>query len=110
MLNWSCPADIEPYERLYQLQERKADEHAWLQGQYFYEAVITAMDNAFAGKKSKLKYTDKPYSLKAREDKGQIAYDDKMRKVKGIFMQLQVMKTNFELSHPKGGEADENKQ
>jgi hypothetical protein len=110
ILNWSCPAEIEPYERLFAFEERKKDEFAWLQGQYIYEAVITALDNAFAGKKSKLKYTEKPYTVKARENKGQIAHDEKMKKVKGLFMQLEVMKANFELSHPKkDGDNLENK-
>lgn len=103
-LDWSCPADIEPYIKMYELSERKADEHAWLHGQYVYEGVLTALDQGFSGKKAKMKYPDKPYSVKAREDKGQIEYDEKMKKVKGLFMQLGVMKANFELTHPKGGE------
>lgn len=103
-LDWSCPADIEPYIKLYELSERKVDEHAWLQGQYIYEGVLTALDQGFSGKKAKMEYPNKPYSEKAREDKGQIEYDEKMKKVKGIFMQLGVMKANFELTHPKGGE------
>ena len=104
-LDWSCPADIEPYMKMYDLSERKEDEKAWLHGRYVYEAVLTALDKGFSGKKSKMEYPDKPYSIKAREDKGQIAYDEKMKKVKGIFMQLGVMKANFELTHPKEGDA-----
>jgi len=104
-LDWSCPADIEPYIKMYELSERKADEHAWLHGQYVYEGMVTALDQGFSGKKAKMKYPEKPYSTKAREDKGQIAYDEKMKKVKGIFMQLGVMKANFDLTHPKEGDA-----
>lgn len=108
-LCWSCPADVEPYIKMYELEQTKADEHAWLQGMYGYEATITALDNAFSGKKSKLKYPDKPYTAKAKEDKGQAAHEEKMRKVRGLFMQLEVMKTNFELNHPKGGDDNEDK-
>jgi len=104
-LDWSCPAEIEPYTKMYELMERKADEHAWLHGQYVYEGMLTALDQGFSGKKAKMKYPEKPYSIKAREDKGQIEYDEKMNKVKGIFMQLGVMKANFELTHPKEGDA-----
>lgn len=103
-LCWSCPADVEPYIKMYELEQAKVDEQAWLNGMYNYEAVLTALENAFAGKKAKLKYPDKPYTKKAKEDKGQIAHDEKMKKVKGLFMQLEVMKANFELNHPKGGE------
>ena len=104
-LDWSCPADIEPYIKMYELSERMEDEHAWLHGQYVYEGVSAALDQGFSGKKAKMKYPEKPYSIKAREDKGQIEYDEKMKKVKGIFMQLGVMKANFELTHPKEGDA-----
>lgn len=109
-LCWSCPADIEPYIKMYELSERKADEHAWLQGMYNYEATITAIEHALSGKKAKLKYPEKPYTIQARENKGQIAHDEKMKKVKGLFMQLEVMKANFELNHPKkDGDNLENK-
>lgn len=110
-LCWSCPADVEPYIKMYELSERKADEHAWLQGMYTYEATLTALENVLAGKKSKLKYSEKPYTTKARENKGQIAHDEKMKKVKGLFMQLEVMKANFDITHPKDkeGESLENK-
>lgn len=104
-LDWSCPSEIEPYIKMYEVSERRADEHAWLYGRYVYEGVLTALDQGFSGKKSKMQYPDKPYSIKAREDKGQIDYDEKMKKVKGIFMQLGVMKANFELTHPKEGDA-----
>lgn len=103
-LDWSCPADIQPYIKAFHFAERLEDEHAWLQGRYTYEAVLTAIENAFAGKKSKMKYTEKPYTELAREDKGQIAYEEKMRKVKGLFMQLNVMKLNYDVNHPKEGD------
>lgn len=107
-LDWLCPADIEPYIKLYEVYERKQDEYAWLYGRYVYEANLAAIENALAGKKSKLKYTDKPYTAIAREDSGKIAYEERMKKVKALFMQLEVMKTNFEINHPKDGDINEN--
>jgi len=101
MLCWSCPAEVEPYIKVYELEERKKDEYAWLQGHYVFEAMITAIENAFAGRKSKLKYPDKPYTQQAREKSGEMSHEEKMKKVRAIFDSLQIMKVNYDLSHPK---------
>lgn len=99
-LCWSCPAEIEPYIKLYELKERKKDEQAWLQGRYVYEATLVAIDNAFGGSKSKAKYVDKPFTQLAKEN-SEMTHEEKMRKVKQLFMQLDIMKANYELDHPK---------
>lgn len=101
MLCWSCPAEVEPYIKLYEFEERKKDESAWLHGRYVYEATVTAIENAFSGEKSKLKYPDKPYTKKMQEESGEMSHEEKMKKVKRIFDSLQIMKVNYDLSHPK---------
>lgn len=102
-LCWVCPAYVEPYIKLYELEQRKVDETAWLNGLYTYRATLTAIENAFSGKKSKLKYEEKPLSQQAKEEKGEMSHDEKMSKVKALFTRLQILQTNYEISHPKGG-------
>lgn len=100
-LCWSCPAEIEPYTKMYELAERKKDEFAWLQGHYMYEGTLVAIDNAFLGNKSKAKYPQKPISQQAREESGEMSHEEKMKKVRALFDRLQIMKVNYDLSHQK---------
>ena len=100
-LDWSCPAEIEPYLDAYEYAERKFDEHAWLQGLYINEATTVAIENCFAGKKSKAKYPKKPYSTQVREQNGEMSHEEKMKKVEALFMRLDIMKANYDLSHRK---------
>ena len=100
-LCWSCPAEIEPYIKLYDLEERKKDEQAWLQGRYVYDATLVAIDNAFGGRKSKARYVEKPFTRLAKENSGEMSHEEKMRKVKQLFMKLDIMKSNYDLTHPK---------
>lgn len=99
-LCWSCPAEVEPYEKLYELEEKKWDEHAWLQGRYMYDATLVAIDNAFGGKKSKARYVEKPFARLAKEN-SEMSHEEKMKKVQQLFDKLDIMKTNYDLSHPK---------
>lgn len=60
-IDWSCPADLEPYAKAYELQNKIEDKKMWgYFGDYLLSAVYVAVERNIHGKKSKSKYMEKP--------------------------------------------------
>ena len=60
-----CPRDFEPYEKAYILKFEEDDRKSWMNGAYFYEALIVILNNAFKSRGSKTyEYPKEPYSSK----------------------------------------------
>ena len=58
------------FREAYQLKQEQQDYNAWLQGMYFYEALSTALPNAFRKKGTPtLNYTEQPYMQKQKKNK-----------------------------------------
>lgn len=56
------------YRKAYQIKQEEANNIAWLQGMYVYDAVATALHNALAGKKTQpRKYAQQPYNFNKKE-------------------------------------------
>lgn len=72
---------------------------AHLQGQYFVEAIMATVCNQLSGKTGKKhEYPKKPYEI----NKNQELTEDELQKQREAFVAgLMVMKSNFELEHPK---------
>lgn len=69
-INWSCPADLEPYSRAYTLETKQKDEMMWFMGVYVQSAVSVAIERNLAGKKAKSKYLEKPIMQDIEDDTG----------------------------------------
>lgn len=67
-INWSCPADLEPYVDAYILGAKKRDEDMWIMGKYVHTSLCVLADNIIGGKKSKAEYPEMPFSQMAEEE------------------------------------------
>ena len=56
-IDCSCPADLEPYAKAYELEQKQKDEILWIQcGTYFLNAIQVAVEHCLFGKKAKSEY------------------------------------------------------
>lgn len=57
----SCPADLEPYAKAYELEQKHKDAMAWsVCGSYLLSAVGVAVEHCLAGRNARSEYIDKP--------------------------------------------------
>lgn len=61
-------------------------------------AVFTAVEHCLGGKKARSKYTDKLLMQESAKN-GELSEEELQRQRELFVAKLQVMKTNFELSH-----------
>lgn len=81
------------------------DEVSYLGGIYTYEAVATAVSNAFRGKGSKaIEYRKKPILEEIEEQNRPLDEEELTRQRKLFMAQLNVMKSNFEMEKRRQGE------
>lgn len=98
-IDWSCPADMEPYLKAHKEELKEKDYMAWLQGQYTLSAVSVAVEHCFAGRKAKSKYIKKPF-LQELEEQNKSLTEEEIQRQRELFVaKLKAMKTNFELNH-----------
>ena len=101
-IDWSCPADLEPYAKAHkqEIMEQDGLMHAWW-GAYGLSAVSVAVEHCLAGRKARSKYIKEPVLAKLEEQNKPVS-EKELQKQRELFVaKLEVMKTNFELSHPK---------
>lgn len=101
----SCPYELKPYEKAYQMRLKKQDEQAWMQGMYFYNALSVALSH-FCGKKHS-KYVQSPflYQIRDSEETENLTESQKEKYVDQLFVQLMIMQSNFNNAH-KNEKAD----
>lgn len=71
-IDWSCPADLEPYAKAHDLELREADSLMHEMGLYnklAFEVIMSHFSAGLAGKKSDAKYIEKPLISKMEEEK-----------------------------------------
>ncbi len=62
-IDWSCPADLEPYAKAHKLEIAEKDELMHVSGLYdksAFETVMSHFGAGLAGKRSRAKYLEKP--------------------------------------------------
>lgn len=100
----SCPKELRPYEIAYRQKLKAIDELLWQNGLYTkaaFEVVMSHFGAGLAKKKSSAKYVEKPFSQQIKETNGELT-EEELRKQRELFVaKLLVMKSNFELNHPK---------
>lgn len=101
-IDWSCPADLEPYAKAHKMEVMENDTiiHT-VCGNYVLSAVSVAVEHCFAGRKARSKYIDKPIMRQIEENNKPLSEDELQRQRELFVANLEVMKANFELNHPK---------
>lgn len=85
---------------------REQDSVNFMLGNYFFEAVSTALANAFRKKGAKpTKYREMPYLEEARRKSGNLTEREKIAETKKLFEQLEMMKRNFEMNQKEVSDA-----
>ena len=91
---------MEPFLESYKLSQKSKDEEMWRSNQYTMLAVSVAVSRSLYGKKSKVKYLDKPIlqieEEKKKEETKVLTEPEKKQQREMILMRLQLMKINFE--------------
>lgn len=68
------------YVEAYRLKKKQDNERLWLQGMYFYDAVATALGNAFRDKGAKPKdYAKEPYDVVQKSEREEEIEAEKIR-------------------------------
>lgn len=79
-IDWSCPADLEPYNQAYNMQLEALDRYAHaFCGVYIENAVAVAVERCLAGKKARLDYIKDPL-LKEAYEKATTTEEERMKK------------------------------
>ena len=99
-IDWSCPTDLEPYAKAYALERKEKDAlvHMWI-GSYGVNALMLSLDRAFNGRKSSVKYAEKPIISKIEEEKRPLT-ESEIERQRAMFVEkLKLKKANFDLHH-----------
>ena len=67
-IDWSSPADLEPYSKAYNLEIMQKDSLMHTMGMYNMSAVMVSIDRFIAGRKSKAEYINEPILQKSIEE------------------------------------------
>lgn len=71
-IDWSCPADLEPYSKAKEVENKHTDNNLYIMGLYSklaFEVVMSHFGAGLSGKQSHAKYIEKPLSEIAEERK-----------------------------------------
>lgn len=90
----------------YNQRFRNADCMNWINGQYTLAAVTVGVERNLAGRKSKSEYPKNPF-FEEIEKQNKPLSDDELQKQRELFVErLKTMQSNFEISHGKVVEMD----
>lgn len=99
-INWSCPANLEPYSIAYERKLEELDFLNWQLGQYVAYALDSTVCNSFLWRRKGEKahaYINEPFSHKSKNMVS--ASEEEMQRKRELFVaKLEVMKANFEIS------------
>ena len=106
-IDWSCPADLEPYAKAYELQIKQQDEQMYLMGIYIISALDSTVCNSFLWRKKEEKahkYMEKPIMYEyanghKNKNEGELSDEERKEQTEKLFMQLRIMGANFNINH-----------
>ena len=104
-IDWSCPADLEPYAKAYKLEKREQDAQAHSMGLYnkiAFEVVMAHYGAGLAGKKSDAEYIKEPFLQKATQNKA-LTEEEKQREVDLFFAKEKARRINWKRNHSNQG-------
>ena len=93
------PTKLKPFHTAFENKRKLRDEENWITwGTYAMSALSVIMANAFS-KNSQAKFIEKPVYQQVRENTGELTEEEKIRQTEQLFMQLQLMESNYKLNH-----------
>lgn len=95
------PTKLKPFYTAFENKRKIRDEENWLTwGTYAMSMFSVILANAF-NKNSQAKYIENPIYKQAKNN-GQLTEEEKQKQIEQLFMQLQIMETNFKSNHKDG--------
>lgn len=96
-IDWSCPADLEPYAKAYRMQLQQQDSQLHIMGMYVLSAVSVAIERNFS-KRAKGKYIEKPL-LHEIDHKNGTMTENEIQKQRELFVaRLEAKGANFRIN------------
>ena len=97
---WEGPPYLtRAYYKAYKLKRELRNQDMWIQGMYFYNAVSTALSNAFS--KRTFKYMDKPIEF-YKDEEAQSEREAEKERAKAIDA-FKAMRKKWESEHGNAG-------
>ena len=108
-IDWSCPAELEPYKKAYAIEQKELDVQNWSLGLYYYHAACAATHNAIMnafGKHGDAKYLEMPLLSDRMAENKELSDEEKQKAVDQFFAQEKARRVNWRRNHPKKNEGD----
>ena len=97
-IDWSSPADMEPYLKMHKEELKEKDYLAWLSNQYTLSAVLVVIEHCFAGRKARSEYIKEPILQTAEKNKP-LSEKEKQREVDMFFAKENARRVNWKRNH-----------
>jgi hypothetical protein len=100
-INWSCRADLDPYEKAHNISLEEMDTYIYtVCGRYIVSAVTVSVEHCLAGRKAQSKYIDEPIYevVKAKQP---LTEEEKQREVDLFFARENARRVNWRRNHYK---------
>lgn len=104
-IDWSCPADLEPYAKAHKIEMQEKDSGMYFMGAYnkiAFEVVMAHFGAGLAGKKSDAEYPKEPFMMKS-ENKKMLTEAEMQREVDLFFAKEEARRANWKRNHKKQG-------
>lgn len=103
---WDGPPELaRAYRKKFELEADLRNEGYWLQGSYFYDALLSVMSQVLSSKRSGThKYTEKPYRIKpyTEEELKKKQEEDAKKAREHAIAQFNLMKAAWDKRHGEG--------
>lgn len=108
-IDWSCPSDLEPYSKAYNLQLQHQDYQLYAMGMYALSAVSVAVEHNLAGKNAKSQYLKQPFLSGPMDHESKEISEEKRAEMDNykLAMTLRIMQANFEINKERKGDSVE---
>ncbi len=97
-IDWSSPADMEPYLKMHKEELKEKDYLAWLSNQYTLSAVLVVIEHCFVGRKARSEYIKEPILQTAEKNKP-LSEKEKQREVDMFFAKENARRVNWKRNH-----------
>lgn len=100
-IDWSCPADLEPYAKAHKLEMRENDSYMYFMGAYnkiAFEVVMAQFGAGISGEKSDAQYIKEPF-LQQMEQSKELSEEEKQREVDLFFAREKARRINWKRNH-----------
>ena len=97
-IDWSSPADMEPYLKMHKEELKEKDYLAWLSNQYTLAAGWVVIEHCCVGRKAREEYIIEAILQEAEKNKP-ISEKEKQREVDMFFVKENARRVNWKRNH-----------